>query len=518
MAVSFALRAARLDAPAGGTVTGEATVRNEGDEAVSARLDLDGEAAAWSWILPTDVTLAPGGEAGVRFGFRLPAGSKPAAGSLPWALRARSAPPASEVLAVAAGTLEVAPFTELSVGVSPVASAGKGPVTHEVSVLNRGNARATTSLAATAGDGSLELVVEPSTVVAEPGRQAAATLTVRPRERLVAGAPRSRPFTVSATPEGGGTASTASGSFRQAPTLAPGALKALVGLVVLALVGGVLWATVLSGGGSKPASTDAAAPVAAGGTLATDPACPAKGHLDTRANGLRPQDIPTLPDSYSFSQTAADGCTPVRWNPCDPVHYVLNSADAPPTGVADVHEAFARLGQATGMAFVDDGTTDETIRSRSPRATPFFPDRYGQRWAPVLVEWTHLGSNGNIQIVGTGLPNRVGDLLVSGTLTLNVDAVTDAAKRTPIEGGFGPAAGGGVGAIGPEGVTWGRIILHELSHVVGLGHSRDRASLMYPETTSQTSRPVKFGEADLEGLKLLGRPAGCLPTPPLPTS
>ena len=99
---------------------------------------------------------------------------------------------------------------------------------------------------------------------------------------------------------------------------------------------------------------------------------------------------------------------------------------------------------------------------------------------------------------------------------LNVDAVTNKDTRTPVQGGFGPPIGSGTGAIGPEGVTWGRIILHELAHVIGLGHTRDKGAIMYPESAEQTSRPAEYREPDLAGLRYLGRQAGCLTTPPIP--
>jgi hypothetical protein len=231
-------------------------------------------------------------------------------------------------------------------------------------------------------------------------------------------------------------------------------------------------------------------------------------------NGLRPDDIPRLPNTYSFLYVKSDGCTPLRFNPCEPVHYVQNAALAPATGVGDVREAFNRLGQVTGMSFVDDGTTDETFRRDA-----YLPERYGTRWAPILVSWIHFpnqGSDPAIQSVGGGIGMRMQDVLVSGTLLLNVDAVSNKDTRTPVQGGFGPPIGSGTGAIGPEGVTWGRIILHELAHVIGLGHTRDKGAIMYPESADQTSRPAEYREPDKEGLRYLGKAAGCITTPPLP--
>jgi hypothetical protein len=240
------------------------------------------------------------------------------------------------------------------------------------------------------------------------------------------------------------------------------------------------------------------------------PACPATGHRDTFASGLTPERIPNLPSGHSFTFVKADGCTPVRFDPCQPVHYVVNPSQAPAGGVADVEEAFNRLAEATGITFVNDGMTDEVSRRG-----PYVEDRYPDRWAPILVAWSRQsGDRANVEVVGSGFPYRVEDVLVSGTLTLNSDAVSDRAKGTPVPGGFASAPG--FGPIGAEGVTWGRVILHELAHVVGLGHTRDRDQLMFPDVAQQTSHTTDFRAGDREGLRLLGRAAGCLPATPAP--
>ena len=269
------------------------------------------------------------------------------------------------------------------------------------------------------------------------------------------------------------------------------------------VIAGILMAC--SGSGSAIDDVAPDAPVDSG-----VPNCPAAGHRDTFASGLTPDRIPNLPAGYSFTFVKDDGCTPIRFDPCQPIHYVMNPAQAPPSGVADVEEAFDRLARATGLTFVNDGVTDEVSRRG-----PYVDDRYPNRWAPILVAWSRQsGDRANVEVVGSGFPYRVQDALVSGTLTLNSDAVSDRARNTPLPGGFGSAPG--FGAIGAEGVTWGRVILHELAHVVGLGHTRDRDQLMYPDTAQQTSHTTDYRTGDREGLRLLGKDAGCLPSTPSP--
>jgi hypothetical protein len=243
---------------------------------------------------------------------------------------------------------------------------------------------------------------------------------------------------------------------------------------------------------------------AASGGAATA-ACPAQGRIGSARHGERQ----TLPASgYTFLFGAGeDKCFPVRFNPCAPVPYVLNDALAPPGGVDDVREAFARLAEATGINFVEEGTTDERL---AITREPYQPERYGQRWAPILIGWSALGmgsgpdtSGDDVIVVGRGRPLRQGDVLVSGVLELNVDAVLDRTTGATLPAGFG------------AGITQGRVILHELGHVVGLGHVSGPAQLMYPELGQHTSPTADFGIGDRAGLRLLGAEAGCLPVPAL---
>jgi hypothetical protein len=299
-------------------------------------------------------------------------------------------------------------------------------------------------------------------------------------------------------------------TIRRRPLLSPGAATGGAIVVAVVLVAGLVVATHGSGSGA-PSTT-----VAAAGAVKLD-ACPAKGHVDAYGvRSIQPNEIAQLPKTYTFLKVAGDGCTPDRFNPCEPIHYVQNAAAAPPFAADNVREAFRRLAAATGMKFVDDGLTDEDARTG-----PYVPERYGQRWAPILIDWQHFPpeqTNGASQVLGNTNIMRIGDTTVSGRLRFNVDAYNNEITKAPIEAGFGPSAGSGTGPIGRDNIQWGRVVLHELAHVVGLGHSSDPASLMYPDAAQQTSRPADFNRTDLAGLQYLGKDAGCLPEPPLPTS
>lgn len=227
------------------------------------------------------------------------------------------------------------------------------------------------------------------------------------------------------------------------------------------------------------------------------PDCPARNHLAVEFNGRRRNGVQE-PVDYSFLEARDKGCQPVRFNPCEPIHYVLNAALAPPGAVDDLYEAIRRLEAASGLTLVNDGPTDERAAVPRPRSQP---DRYGPGWAPILVVWDH-GARFRMDVTNPagGQSAPVNRVSVTGVLIVNVDALADG---RPLTNGFGP------------GTTWGRVFLHELGHLVGLGHVARSDQLMFPELGVQ-SGPAEYHAGDLAGLRLIGKEAGCLPTPAPP--
>ncbi len=527
MALSVFLDASALTVDPGSFVRTEARIRNTSDEAEWVRVRVTGPAAPWSWVVPPELDVAAGGEVAVNVGFRVQRTSEPAAGVLAFAIMAaagvgRGTEIGARERVVGApgvsvdGTLTVMPFRDMAIELDPPDARTTVPTEHFLVVENRGNIAVSTTIGGSSDDRDMDVAVGSAVVDSPPGERIRVPVTLRPGKRPMF-QPRSRPFVVSAVPDVGEPV-TLSGAMAH-PARFNGRSAATVAVAVLVLAAGLRF-TVLAPD-DKPTDQQAGARATGTADTGTDDvsasstlggaeeggSCAAEGHRDTRATGLTPEDIPSLPPDYAFFQVASDNCSPVRWNPCEPVHYVINPANAPPTGVADVHEAFKRLAKATGMTYVDDGMTDED--SQGNRA--YQPERYGERWAPILIHWMS-GSRpqGDIQVVGGGFPTQVGDVYVTGNLFLNPSVVTDKETRTTVAGGFGSQ--GGLGPIGPQGVTWGRVILHELSHITGMGHTSDPSNLMYPETSDQTGA-ADFSRDDLAGIKLMGKDAGCLETP-----
>jgi len=455
--ISVLLEPATLAVAPGAVGTATVRLRNGGDEAVTCRLAAGpADVADWMWFAPPEVTAPAGGEATARLSVKVPPPPRPHAGPVAFEVSAGGAS--------VAGVVDVQPVVNVTAAVGPP---------HVLTVRNQGNVAV---VAALEGDGAS---VEPGSVPVEPGSVATAAIRAR----------AGRSFEIHVRPDRGSAVSTEGTMARRrilrGPVLVP------VGLAV-ALVAAL---AVRSGGDSAPTAGDEPAGTSGVVSLA-DPSCPLNGHLAAEYNGRRREGV-AVPDRWSFLEARTDRCNPVRFNPCEPIHYVTNSALAPAGALQDLEAAFAQLSQATGIAFVNDGPTDEDAQRGRPAVQRA---RYGPRWAPILIVWDRGQPNrlGNDN-PGGGRATNVNGVYVSGFLVLNVDAVDGDGRK--LASGFG------------DGPTWGRVMIHELGHIVGLGHVASPQEIMFDDLGIQRGRAEYHG-GDLAGLTVLGREGGCVQTPP----
>lgn len=193
-------------------------------------------------------------------------------------------------------------------------------------------------------------------------------------------------------------------------------------------------------------------------------------------------------ESYRYLHRQTDGMTPVAYSSCRPIRYVVRRQGEPTGGGEIITEAVARVSQATGLKFVFDGVTSEGF-SRQRRS--YQPERYGDRWAPVLITWVTqkedpdlsdeaLGAGGSHSVL---VPNGK-RAYVTGAMELDAEKLADILQHLS----------------GKQVVK--AVVMHELGHIVGLDHVNSPSQLMNPRNQRGVS---DFGVGDLTGLAELGK-------------
>jgi Matrixin len=194
-------------------------------------------------------------------------------------------------------------------------------------------------------------------------------------------------------------------------------------------------------------------------------------------------DAPAAGDatSYSLLHVDANG-RPTRWNPCRPIPYFVNATGMPEGAAATIAEAFTRLASDSAVAFYDGGGTDLVpwqagdATARLDRGEGIYIAFATEATVPALAG-TVIGQGGGASRSDTGTGAR----FVAGMVVVDLDA-----QLSP---GF------------TSGASLGGVLMHELGHVMGLGHVDDPTQLMYPR--ARTGGPATPQAGDLAGLQAL---------------
>ena len=183
---------------------------------------------------------------------------------------------------------------------------------------------------------------------------------------------------------------------------------------------------------------------------------------------------PVGPQGDPADWTYLGGTRIARWDPCRTITWSVTGLAPYGEALVDLETAFSRLAVATGLTF-------EQVAD--PEASVFD------------VTWTNASSDARLAgtVVGFGGIRSFERLdgvseVVSGYVLLDQDHTLPA----------------GFAAVGS---SWGKTMLHEMSHAVGLGHAAGADQLMYPQVART---PADFGAGDLAGLHAVGSSQGCL--------
>lgn len=220
---------------------------------------------------------------------------------------------------------------------------------------------------------------------------------------------------------------------------------------------------------------------------------PTPSHEESSSPLGVPAPLAVTSNSYQFIGFQSDKKTPIAYDPCRPIHFVTRSQGEPLGGSQIIMDAVLQVTQATGLQFINDGATTETP---SLKRASYQPGSYGDRWAPVLIAWATTAENPVFatDVDGEGGSTYVSEdngprIYVTGIVELDSAQLT---KMLQFPDGYEKVRA---------------VVLHELGHLVGLGHVNDANQLMFPEGGLGVT---DFAPGDLTGLAMLGRGA-CAP-------
>ena len=189
------------------------------------------------------------------------------------------------------------------------------------------------------------------------------------------------------------------------------------------------------------------------------------------------------------------GPPPALWSPCAPITVRINPTGLGRRARGAIRWALGELRARTGLQVQIGADTDETVTGPLDTRTwsrDTWTASWQRTWAPVLVlasdatrtpelaggtvGWTHVHTS------GVGPWRRI----VSGVVALDLDD------------------------IGDSGLASGQprlrmLLLHELGHLVGLGHVEDPDLVMHPHTAPGYGEAVTYRYGDLRGLAAAGR-------------
>ncbi|WP_062076445.1 hypothetical protein [Demequina globuliformis] len=177
---------------------------------------------------------------------------------------------------------------------------------------------------------------------------------------------------------------------------------------------------------------------------------------------------------------------PTRYDPCVALAWVHNPEGMPAGAQGLVERAVADIEVYTGLVFDFEGETSELASFDRP----LIQDRYGERFAPIVIGWSDeqetadlagstAGLGGSSSVTGAYGDQR---FLAAGVVILDREDLADLLEEP---GGLERAES---------------IIRHELAHVVGLGHVDDPTELMHTENMAAAS----WGPGDRYALAVAG--------------
>jgi hypothetical protein len=243
MGATTSLASRQLSVTPGQAVEAKVLVRNNGTLVDQFTLDIVGDSREWTEVEPRVMNLMPGqdGEATVRFS--PPRNPSVLAGQVPFGVRvlSREDPQHSSV---AEGAVDVEPFMDLQLELSPKTSKCRTKAVHEVVVDNSGNYPIPVEVITNDPEEQLKLTLDHGSLVVQPGTSAFLKLRAKPHDRFLRGQDKRLPFGVTAT-SGDLPPINAEGTVVQQQLLPKWLLPVAATVLAAAVVLTVLWFTLV---------------------------------------------------------------------------------------------------------------------------------------------------------------------------------------------------------------------------------------------------------------------------------
>jgi hypothetical protein len=187
---------------------------------------------------------------------------------------------------------------------------------------------------------------------------------------------------------------------------------------------------------------------------------------------------------------AASSASSARWSPCTPLVVRVNPDGFDAAALADVRWALDELQRSTGLEVRLGDATSETVEGALAErdwVDGTWTTAARRSWAPVLLVGSDAHRTPELAGATTGWTHvrtdADGTHLVSGVVALDLEDVA-ADQR----------AGG-----------LRMLLLHELGHLVGLGHVEDPDLVMHPYAVPAPGETPAYRRGDRLGLAVAGR-------------
>ena len=257
IAFSFSLSSSSLNVEPGADAGFDVAIRNRGTVVDRYRVEVFGPPSGWVHIGAPTVSVMPDTTGLIHVSVRPPRSAETQPGRTNFEIRVTSQED-PQLHDAKSGSMEVGVFTQIELGdLVPVVSQGWRRGRHTLTIVNRGNAPAESTIEATDPNNSLRFET-PGAIVTGAGTTSSMRLLLKTAGWLFIGGQRIHPFKASVQ-SNGVQVGIRDGQMRQRALIPTAVLVALVTIVSLAALAVPLWVSCCAGKSAAATSSESRA-------------------------------------------------------------------------------------------------------------------------------------------------------------------------------------------------------------------------------------------------------------------